>query len=87
MTSSGRRVKRRNLDEGADNALSSHRSRRRKSNRKASSRRSSKSKSSRPRRAAARNALHLFSRINGVPTDGEEDSVEGGEAVCGHGGS
>ncbi|XP_054786202.1 uncharacterized protein LOC129292639 [Prosopis cineraria] len=77
MTSSGRRVKRRNLDECDDNALRNNRSRKGKSGRKASSRRSSKSKSSRPRRAAARNALHLFSKITGTPTDGEEDSFDG----------
>ncbi|KAK4283700.1 hypothetical protein QN277_000625 [Acacia crassicarpa] len=77
MTSSGRRVKRRNLDECDDNVLRNNRSRKGKSVRKASSRKSSKSKSSRPRRAAARNALHLFSRITGTPTDGEEDSFDG----------
>ncbi|KAJ7955210.1 Bromodomain and WD repeat-containing protein [Quillaja saponaria] len=76
MTSSGRRVKRRNLDECDGNPLRSNRSRK-GSGRKASRRKSSTSKSSRPRRAAARNALNLFSKITGTPTDqGDEDSSE-----------
>ncbi|KAH1041349.1 hypothetical protein AAZX31_09G036600 [Glycine max] len=77
MTSSGRRVKRRNLDERDGNTFGSSRSRKGKSVQKTSRRKSSKSKSSRPQRAAARNALHLFSKITGTPTDGEEDSLVG----------
>lgn len=77
MTSSGRRVKRRNLDECEGNTFSISRSRKGKSGQKTSRRKSSKSKSSRPQRAAARNALHLFSKITGTPTDGEEDSLVG----------
>ncbi|KAK7329540.1 hypothetical protein VNO77_23710 [Canavalia gladiata] len=77
MTSSGRRVKRRNLDECDGNTFTSSRSRKGKSGQKTSRRKSSKSKSSRPQRAAARNALHLFSKITGTPTDGEEDSMVG----------
>ena len=77
MTSSGRRVKRRNLDEVDGNTFSSSRSRKGKSGQKTSRRKTSKSKSSRPQRAAARNALHLFSKITGTPTDGEEDSLVG----------
>ncbi|KAL2341692.1 hypothetical protein Fmac_009632 [Flemingia macrophylla] len=77
MTSSGRRVKRRNLDECDGNTFGSSRSRKGKSGQKTSRRKSSKSKSSRPQRAAARNALHLFSKITGTPTDGEEDSLIG----------
>ncbi|OIV95925.1 hypothetical protein TanjilG_27029 [Lupinus angustifolius] len=76
MTSSGRRVKRRNLDECDGNNFSSGRSRKGKVGQK-TSRRRSKSKSSRPQRAAARNALDLFSKITGTPTDGEEDSLVG----------
>ncbi|KAK7246296.1 hypothetical protein RIF29_41159 [Crotalaria pallida] len=76
MTSSGRRVKRRNFDECDENTLSSSRSRKGKVGQK-TSRRRSRSKSSRPQRAAARNALHLFSKITGTPTDGEEDSLVG----------
>ncbi|KAG5105328.1 hypothetical protein JHK82_042298 [Glycine max] len=77
MTSSGRRVKRRNLDERDGNTFGSSRSRKGKSVQKTLRRKSSKSKSSRPQRAAARNALHLFSKITGTPTDGEEDSLVG----------
>ncbi|KAH0767951.1 hypothetical protein KY285_003822 [Solanum tuberosum] len=71
MTSSGRRVKRKNLDE-CDN--SSHRinhSRKSRHGRKA--KKKSSSKSLRPQRAAARNALHLFSRITGTSTEGEDE--------------
>ncbi|XP_058723558.1 uncharacterized protein LOC131595268 [Vicia villosa] len=75
MTSSGRRVKRRNLEECEGNVASSSRNRKGKSELKSSRRKSSKSKSSRPQRAAARNALHLFSRITGTPIEGEEDSL------------
>ncbi|KAK2394819.1 WD40 domain-containing protein [Trifolium repens] len=76
-TSSGRRVKRRNLDECEDNVHSTSRSRKGKGGRKTSRRKSSKSKSSRPQRAAARNALNLFSKITGGPIEGEEDSLVG----------
>ncbi|XP_027354990.1 PH-interacting protein isoform X2 [Abrus precatorius] len=77
MTSSGRRVKRRNLDECDGNTFGSNRNRKGKGGQKIRRRKSSKSKSSRPQRAAARNALHLFSKITGTPTDGEEDSMVG----------
>ncbi|XP_077219232.1 uncharacterized protein LOC143853368 [Tasmannia lanceolata] len=75
VTSSGRRVKRRNLDE-RDGTLS-RRNRKRKSrhSRLASRRKSSKSKSMRPQRRAARNALNLFSQIT-VASDGEDDGSE-----------
>lgn len=75
-TSSGRRVKRKNLDEYDGD--SSFRRKKSKNGRKASKKKSSKSKSLRPQRAAARNALHLFSRITGASTDGEDEySTEG----------
>nr|XP_010938293.1 bromodomain and WD repeat-containing protein 3 [Elaeis guineensis] len=73
-TSSGRRVKRRNLDEhDGTTLLRTHRPRRSRSGRLASRRKSSKSKSLRPQRRAARNALNLFSKITGVSTDGEDE--------------
>lgn len=76
MTSSGRRVKRKNLDEYDGD--SSFRCGKSKNGRKSSKKKSSKSKSLRPQRAAARNALHLFSRITGASTDGEDEySTEG----------
>ncbi|KAJ7980369.1 Bromodomain and WD repeat-containing protein [Quillaja saponaria] len=77
MTSSGRRVKRRNLDECDGNSFRSNRSRKSRNGQKASRRKSSTSKSSRPQRAAARNALNLFSKITGTPAGrGDEDSSE-----------
>ncbi|KAA8527385.1 hypothetical protein F0562_034900 [Nyssa sinensis] len=78
MTSSGRRVKRRNLEECDGNSLRNNRTRKSRNGRKASRRQSSLSKSLRPQRAAARNALTLFSQIKGSSTDGEdEDGSEG----------
>ncbi|WCJ23351.1 WD40/YVTN repeat-like-containing domain Bromodomain [Euphorbia peplus] len=78
MTSSGRRVKRRNLDECDGNSFRSNRSRKSRMGQKTSRRKSSTSKALRPQRAAARNALTLFSKITGTATDGEdEDSSDG----------
>ncbi|XP_042509734.1 PH-interacting protein-like isoform X2 [Macadamia integrifolia] len=73
MTSSGRRVKRRNLDEREGILSRTNRAKKSRNSRKASRRKSSTSKSSRPRRVAARNALNLFSRITGASTDGEDE--------------
>ncbi|KAK9288906.1 hypothetical protein L1049_017375 [Liquidambar formosana] len=85
MTSSGRRVKRRNLDECDGNSFRKNRTRKSRSGRKAP-RKSSTSKSLRPQRAAARNALSLFSRITGTSTDaeeedGSEDDLSGSEST------
>ncbi|EOY06689.1 hypothetical protein QUC31_016132 [Theobroma cacao] len=80
MTSSGRRVKRRNLDESDGNSFRNSRNRKSIIGRKALSRKSSTSKSSRPRRAAARNALHFFSKITGTSTDGEDEDDSEGES-------
>ncbi|KAJ6324663.1 hypothetical protein OIU76_011872 [Salix suchowensis] len=78
MTSSGRRVKRKNLDECDGNTTRSNRTRKSRIGRKASKRKSSDSKALRPQRVAARNALSLFSKITGTVTDGEdEDGSEG----------
>lgn len=78
MTSSGRRVKRRNLDECDGNLVRSHRNQKSRNGRKASRKRSSTSKSLRPQRAAARNALTLFSKITGTSTYVEdEDCLDG----------
>lgn len=74
-TSSGRRVKRRNFDECDD---SSHRiveNRKARNGRKWSKKKSSKA--SRPQRAAARNALTLFSKIKGCAPDQDEYNSEG----------
>ncbi|KAK1294151.1 hypothetical protein QJS10_CPA16g01646 [Acorus calamus] len=71
-TSSGRRVKRRNLDE-RDGTLSMKVRKKRRKGRFGLRRKSSKSASLRPQRRAARNALTYFSRINGASTDVEEE--------------
>ncbi|CAI9118985.1 OLC1v1020632C1 [Oldenlandia corymbosa var. corymbosa] len=77
-TSSGRRVKRKNLDDYGDRSQVNNRCRKSKSGNKSSRKKSSSLKSGRPRRAAARNALHLFSRITGTSTDADgEHSTEG----------
>ncbi|XP_058083453.1 uncharacterized protein LOC131231314 isoform X2 [Magnolia sinica] len=77
-TSSGRRVKRKNLDQRDGTLSKSNRRRKSKHGRLASKKKkSSKSKSLRPQRLAARNALNLFSQISGASTDGEEE--EGSE--------
>ncbi|KAF8392654.1 hypothetical protein HHK36_023003 [Tetracentron sinense] len=73
MTSSGRRVKRRNLDERDGTLSRSNRTKKSSNGRRASRRKFSKSKSLRPQRVAARNALNLFSQITGTSTDGEDE--------------
>ncbi|XP_068326097.1 uncharacterized protein [Pyrus communis] len=83
MTSSGRCVKRRNLDECAGNSFRSNRTRKSRHGRKASKKKCSSSL--RPQRAAARNALNLFSKITGRSADGEdedglEDDMSGSES-------
>ncbi|KAK2649656.1 hypothetical protein Ddye_017145 [Dipteronia dyeriana] len=72
---SGRRVKKRNLDERDGSVFGSNRTKKSKSIQKPSKRKSSKAKSLRPQRVAARNARTMFSRITGTST-GEDDSEE-----------
>ncbi|KAI3821785.1 hypothetical protein L1987_09357 [Smallanthus sonchifolius] len=79
-TSSGRRVKRRNLD-GEESSHRNNRSRKSRFGQKASRRKSSKSKSKRPRRAAARNALSFLSRISGKASEGEEEEEDEEEGI------
>lgn len=69
MTSSGRRVKRKNLDHCDGSLVRNQHSRKSRNGRK--TKRKKSSSKSRPQRAAARNALHLFSRITGASTDGD----------------
>lgn len=81
MTSSGRRVKRKILDETDAELPETNRQRKSRHGHKASRKKnSSSSKSSRPQRAAARNALNFFSRISGtskpIDVEDEEDSVD-----------
>ncbi|XP_020529700.1 bromodomain and WD repeat-containing protein 1 isoform X2 [Amborella trichopoda] len=73
LTSSGRRVKRRNLDE-CDGTVSRPKRTRCLRNGK-SAKKGSSSKSARPRRRAAKNALNLFSQIGGS-SDGEDEEEE-----------
>lgn len=81
MTSSGRRVKRKILDESDADLLETNRKRksRHRYNKASRKKKSSSSKSSRPRRAAARNALNFFSRISGtskaIDVENEGESV------------
>lgn len=76
MTSSGRRVKKRNLEWSEVDTVGSNRSVKHRNGKK--KKKSSKSKGVRPRRKAARNALTLFSRITGASTDGEEEDYSSG---------
>lgn len=73
MSSSGRRAKKRNLDECDGSIAGSNGAKKLKSGGKVSKRKSSMAKASRPQRVAARNALNMFSRITGTSTDGEDE--------------
>ncbi|XP_044499284.1 bromodomain and WD repeat-containing protein 1-like isoform X2 [Mangifera indica] len=79
-TSSGRRVKKRNLDECNGNS-SRHIQTSELGNIQKTSKNSSKSKSLRPQRAAARNAQTLFSKITGASTDGSEGEMSESEST------
>ena len=74
MTSSGRRVKKRNLDESAGTSSGSHRNKKPKTGRKVSKRKPSKAKTLRPKRLAARNARNMLSKISGTSSDGEDEA-------------
>lgn len=74
MTSSGRRVKRKVLDEQDGTSSRSTRHRRSKSGQNASQRKkSTKSKLSRPRRLGTRNVVGSFSQISETSADEDED--------------
>ncbi|XP_031260091.1 PH-interacting protein isoform X2 [Pistacia vera] len=75
-TASGRRVKKRNLDERDGSVCGSHRTKKSKNSQKAVKRKSSKAKTMRPQRVAARNARSMFSRISGTSTDEDESDTE-----------
>ncbi|ONK63196.1 uncharacterized protein A4U43_C07F12390 [Asparagus officinalis] len=77
MTSSGRRVKKRNLDEHDGATTSRTRRKRRLSNgRLTSKKKSSKSKAVRPQRRSAKNALSFLSKITGSSDDEEDVDLE-----------
>ncbi|XP_023526980.1 bromodomain and WD repeat-containing protein 1-like isoform X2 [Cucurbita pepo subsp. pepo] len=78
MTSSGRRVKRRNMDEYEGDTVRNSRNRKSKSGHRASKKKSA-SKSLRPQRAAARNARNWISSFKGKCTDGEDEYESGGD--------
>ncbi|XP_027363533.1 bromodomain and WD repeat-containing protein 3-like [Abrus precatorius] len=73
MTSSGRRVRKRNLDECNGNTSGSNRTKKSKGSSKSSKRKSSKAKKSRPQRAAAHNARNMLSQFGETSTDGEDN--------------
>lgn len=76
VTASGRRVKKRNLDEHDVATVSrSHRVRKSKTGRSSKRKRSPKSRGLRPQRRAAKNALTFLSKI-GASTDDDEDGSE-----------
>ncbi|KAL1339465.1 hypothetical protein AAHE18_U039100 [Arachis hypogaea] len=76
MTSSGRRVRKRNLNECVGNPSGSSRNKKSKGSLKSSKRKSSKAKALRPQRTAARNARNMFSQIGETSTDGDDDDHE-----------
>jgi len=79
-TSSGRRARKRNLDECNGNTSGSNRPcKKSKGSSKSSKRKSSKAKTSRPQRVAAHNARHMFSQIDETSTD-EEDNDSNDES-------
>ncbi|GLU07272.1 hypothetical protein SLE2022_242360 [Rubroshorea leprosula] len=75
MTASGRRVKKRSLNEHDGSTSGINRIKKSKNGRKSSKRKSSKEKPFRPQRLAARNARNMFSKITGTSTE-EDDEVE-----------
>ncbi|XP_078428519.1 uncharacterized protein LOC144700843 [Wolffia australiana] len=87
-TSSGRRVKRRNLDERDGAAVVGNTNQRtRKPRVGRSKRKSSKSVSLRPQRRAARNALSLFSQITEASSEGDEEEEAASETDTSESGS
>ncbi|XP_062083588.1 uncharacterized protein LOC133789944 isoform X2 [Humulus lupulus] len=76
MTSSGRRIKKRNLDEPVSTVSRSFKTKKPKTSRKVAKKKSSKSKTLRPQRVAARNAQNMFSQITETSSDEEEEEFE-----------
>ncbi|XP_048527611.1 bromodomain and WD repeat-containing protein 3-like [Triticum urartu] len=75
VTSSGRRVKKRNLDEhDAATVSRSHRARKSKNGRSSKRKRSPKSRGLRPQRRAARHALSFLTKMGASTDEDEEDS-------------
>lgn len=78
-TASGRRVKKRILDEQEGTSSRSKRYKKSKIGQRTSRRKSTKSKSLRPQRVAARNAINNFSQIPETSTDEEDEDSSAGE--------
>ncbi|KAK2457064.1 WD40 domain-containing protein [Trifolium repens] len=72
-TTSGRRVRKRNLEECNGNSSANRRVKKSKGSSTSAKRKSSKAKTSRPQRTAAHNARNIFSQIDETSTDGEDD--------------
>ena len=72
-TSSGKRIKKRNLEEPAGTLSGSSKTKKPKTGRKIAKKKSSKSKTLRPQRLAARNAQNMFSQMTETSSDGEDE--------------
>ncbi|KAK7344382.1 hypothetical protein VNO77_13909 [Canavalia gladiata] len=81
-TSSGRHVRKRNLDECNGNTSGSNRTKKSKGSSKSSKRKSSKAKTLRPQRTAAHNARNMFSQIGETSTDGEDNDSDDESSDC-----
>lgn len=73
LVSSGRRARKRNLDDFEGSSTRIVRSKKLKSRQKYSMRKSSIANAMRPQRVAARNALTMFSQYSGTSTGGEDE--------------
>ncbi|XP_058770312.1 uncharacterized protein LOC131643955 isoform X2 [Vicia villosa] len=73
---SGRRVRKRNLEECNGNTSGNNRVKKSKVSSKSAKRKSSKAKTSRPRRIAAHNARNMLSHIDETSTEGEDNYSE-----------
>ncbi|XP_062211002.1 uncharacterized protein LOC133912341 [Phragmites australis] len=78
VTSSGRRVRKKKLDEhDVATVPRPHRGRKYRNGRSSKRKRSPKSRGLRPQRRAARNALNFLSKMGGASTEEDEDDSEG----------
>lgn len=76
MISSGRRARKRNLEECNGNTSGNNRIKKSKGSSKSRKKKSSKAKTSRPQRTAAHNARNMFVQIGETSTDGEDDDSD-----------
>ncbi|CAK8572720.1 unnamed protein product [Lathyrus sativus] len=73
---SGRRVRKRNLEECNGNTSGNNKVKKSRGSLKSAKKKSSKAKTSRPRRTAAHNARNMFSHIGETSTEGEDNYSE-----------